>query len=512
MNSGTIALAGQTDVWTFTATAGDRIAVHVGEVSEANDFVPWIRLWSPTGGSLGSQWGPDAAQIEAVAPVSGTYLVLVGSADSGYDGSGTYRLTMAHTPGPITVSPGDEGGPLTNGALHTGEIVQGDLDVWTFTATAGTRITVNVSQTSETDDFVPWIRLWSPTGVSLGSQWGTDAAAISHVLAPVSGTYLVLVASADSGYNGTGTYSLTSTRTGGGTPGRAPFDFDGDGRSDAGIFRPSQMPNALWYAPQSGGGAFQIYFGASGDIPVPADYDGDGKADAVIWRPSSGLWYGPRTGAASIVTQMILGQNGDIPVPCDYNGDGAVDPAIWRPSTGLWYGVKRDGSAVVLNTSFGQTGDIPVPADYDGDGKCDPGIYRPSVSPNALWYALLSGGGVFQIYFGASGDIPVAADYDGDGKADAAIFRPSTGLWYGPRTGAAQIVIQMNLGQNGDLPIPADYDGDGAMDPAIYRPGTGLFYGVKRDGSAVVLNTNLGQASGDQPTTRRPGYPGVYPY
>ena len=51
------------------------------------------------------------------APVTGTYLVLVGSFDSGFDGAGTYRLTMTQTPGPITVSPGDEGGPLTNGAI-----------------------------------------------------------------------------------------------------------------------------------------------------------------------------------------------------------------------------------------------------------------------------------------------------------------------------------------------------------------------------------------------------------
>ncbi|HMC72550.1 MAG TPA: VCBS repeat-containing protein, partial [Mycobacteriales bacterium] len=115
-------------------------------------------------------------------------------------------------------------------------------------------------------------------------------------------------------------------------------DFDADGISDAGIFRPSQTPNALWYAPQSGGGVFQIYFGGSGDIPVPADYDGDGKADAAIFRPSTGLWYGPRTGGSTIVIQLNLGQNGDIPIPADYDGDTQVDPAIYRPSTGLFYG------------------------------------------------------------------------------------------------------------------------------------------------------------------------------
>jgi hypothetical protein len=292
---------------------------------------------------------------------------------------------------------------------------------------------------------------------------------------------------------------------------RAIADFNGDGRSDAGIFRPSVMPDALWYSTPSGGGSpFQIFFGASGDIPVPGDYDGDGRADAVIWRPSTGLWYGPRTGAPSIVIQFTLGQNGDIPVPCDYDGDGAVDPAIYRPSTGLWFGTRANGSTVVLNTNLGlMPGDIPVPADFNGDGKCDPAIMRPGAGPGGtnLWYSVPSGGGpAFQIYFGGVGDIPVPGDYDGDGKADAVIFREGTGLWYGPRTGAAQIAIQLNLGQTGDIPVAGDYDGNGATDPAIYRPSTGLFFGTNAAGNAVVLNTNLGVAAGDIPTPRRPQY------
>jgi hypothetical protein len=154
----------------------------------------------------------DAAEIgDVVASVTGTYLVLVASADSGVDGTGTYRLTMTHTPGPITVSPGDEGGPLTNGALHTGAILAGDLDVWTFTAVAGDSLNVTVTETAETDDFRPWIRLWAPNGAILGSAFGLAGAQITGASAPVTGTYLVLVGSADSGVDGTGTYGLTLT-------------------------------------------------------------------------------------------------------------------------------------------------------------------------------------------------------------------------------------------------------------------------------------------------------------
>ena len=120
-------------------------------------------------------------------------MIRVGSFDAGLDGTGSYRLTMTHTPGPITVSPGDEGGPLTNGATHTGEIIQGDVDVWTFTANAGERIAVHIGELTETDDFRPWIRLWSPAGASLGDTAGVAADVIDDVVAPVTGTYSCLL-------------------------------------------------------------------------------------------------------------------------------------------------------------------------------------------------------------------------------------------------------------------------------------------------------------------------------
>jgi hypothetical protein len=205
-------LEGDLDVWTFTANAGERIAVHTGEITDTDDFRPWLRLYAPNGTVLASTSGTDAAAIDgALAPVAGTYLVLVASFDSGFNGTGTYRLTLAKTPGPVSVSPGDQGGALTSGVSQAGEIVQGDVDVWTINAIAGQSITVVATQTSETDDFRPWVRVYAPNGSVLASTSGLTAATAAIASAPVSGTYLILVASFDSGFDGTGTYSVVAT-------------------------------------------------------------------------------------------------------------------------------------------------------------------------------------------------------------------------------------------------------------------------------------------------------------
>jgi hypothetical protein len=91
-------------VWTFDATAGQRIRVQINETAETDDFRPWIRVWAPNGATLGSAFGLTTAQIGGaagvVAPVTGTYLVLAASADSGFDGTGSYQLTPNITAGP----------------------------------------------------------------------------------------------------------------------------------------------------------------------------------------------------------------------------------------------------------------------------------------------------------------------------------------------------------------------------------------------------------------------------
>jgi hypothetical protein len=62
-------------------------------------------------------------------------------------------------------------------------------------------------------------------------------------------------------------------------------------------------------------------------MPAPGDYDGDGRAEAAIFRPSNGTWY---IAATSTGTYTVgLGSNGDMPLVSTYvNYLNAVPPRV----------------------------------------------------------------------------------------------------------------------------------------------------------------------------------------
>jgi Viral BACON domain len=208
--SGVIATAGQVDSWTFAATTGDAIALSMAEVGADSAFVPWIRLLRPDGTIVGNASSGLVAQINVTANQTGTYTVLAASNDAGNDDLGSYVLTLAKTPGAFVVPAGDQGGPMTVGITHTGSIVRGDLDQWTFLASAGDAVTVSIARVSPDTAFVPWIRLRKPDGAEEAFADGGLTAQIGVTL-PVSGLYTVLVGSNDEGNDGAGDYTLRVT-------------------------------------------------------------------------------------------------------------------------------------------------------------------------------------------------------------------------------------------------------------------------------------------------------------
>ncbi|MCY7345085.1 MAG: M36 family metallopeptidase [Pyrinomonadaceae bacterium] len=274
---------------------------------------------------------------------------------------------------------------------------------------------------------------------------------------------------------------------------KARADFDGDGRTDLSVFRPSE---GNWYLNRSTAGLTAVNFGVSSDRLVPGDYDGDGKTDVAVARPNAGntalLFFVLNSGNSTSTTSQ-WGLPTDIPVGGDYNGDGKADVAVFRPSNGFWYVLQSGGGFTA--TQFGQNGDVPVAGDYNGDGKTDFAVFRPA---NSFWYVARPTGVAAQNFdaqqFGLSTDKLVPADYDGDGKTDIAVYR--SGIWYLLRSQLGGTAVQ--FGNATDIPTPGDYDGDGKSDIAVYRGGTWI---VNRT-TAGLLTAPFGTA-GDAPIPKQ---------
>ncbi len=101
----------------------------------------------------------------------------------------------------------------------------------------------------------------------------------------------------------------------------APGDYDGDGKTDIAVWRPS---TGGWFIQRSTVGVTDydsypgdrspILWGTATDVAAPGDYDGDGKTDVAVWRPSTGLWYVLRSSDSQMQTSQ-WGASGDVPLP-----------------------------------------------------------------------------------------------------------------------------------------------------------------------------------------------------
>jgi hypothetical protein len=251
-------------------------------------------------------------------------------------------------------------------------------------------------------------------------------------------------------------------------------DFDGDGKSDLAVFRPSTTE---WFINKSSNGAMTgLSFGLSTDIPTVADFDGDDKADVAVWRtgaPGEAAFYILQS-TTNTVRVEPFGQTGDSPVVVnDWDGDGKADPAVFRdsaPGQQSYFYYRGSLNNPAGNTTYvpwGTGGDKPMNGDFDGDGKADPAVFRPSTQ---TWFIYQSSTGTLRVdFWGLSTDKFVSGDFDGDGKTDLVAYR--NGIWYVKQSSNGQAAY-IFWGLATDVPLTGDYDSDGKSDAAVYRGGT----------------------------------------
>ncbi len=234
-------------------------------------------------------------------------------------------------------------------------------------------------------------------------------------------------------YNGNGTYDgpvVDRLYTFGQTGKPVSGDWNLDGRSEIGvynnvthIFRLDYNGNGLWDGTVIDR---QYSFGAAGDIGVSGDWNLDGKSEIGVFRPSmlkfymdyngNGIWDGPVIDKQS----STFGASGDLPVTGDWNLDGRTEIGVFRSTThtfyldyngnGLWNGAVTD-----RQYTFGANGDLPVSGDWNLDGRTEIGVFRPSTH---VFYLDYNGNGVFdgslidrQYTFGATGDLPITGKW-----------------------------------------------------------------------------------------------------
>lgn len=172
-------------------------------------------------------------------------------------------------------------------------------------------------------------------------------------------------------------------------------------------------------------------FGLGSDTPLLGDWDGNGRSNVGVYRPSTGTFL-LRLGKNT--RSIDFGQSTDRPVVGDWDGNGTWEVGVRRGTTFL----KRMDDGKVWTAELGDADDVPVTGDWNGDGLTDLAVYDAATSTFRL--RILDADWNVRVHarqFGAPGSVPVAGDWDGNGRTELGVWDPNSSTFHLRRTNYA---------------------------------------------------------------------------
>ena len=211
--SGSISVPGESDDFTFDASAGEVMHIRVVNTPSSN-LSPKVWLYNPDGSLNQVRTGTTTVAFDCYA----------GSSSCELTQAGTYRLVVEDNSGIYTgnyeiqlvrVLASNENGALVNDSVVSGDITVGDIDTFVFDASAGEVIHIRVVNTPSSN-LSPKVWLYNPDGSLNQVRTGTTTVAFDCYAGSSSceltqaGTYRLVVEDNSGIY--TGNYEIQLVR------------------------------------------------------------------------------------------------------------------------------------------------------------------------------------------------------------------------------------------------------------------------------------------------------------